>query len=281
MIVAAKDAAHLLPEQLDALVAQDWDGEWEIVVADNGSRDDTVAVVERYRADHPRVRLVDASDGSGAGHARNRAMEEATGASFAFCDADDVVEPGWVGAIGEGLRRHDAVAGRIWVDSLNPDWLQTAYYDEVPEGAESYFGIFPFTATCNLGVRRSVTETIGGFDQEWRTGQDMEFCLRMWLADISLTYLGQAGVQYRYRPTIGALWRRSRQYGAVAPAIAARLASVGRATPARAAGWRQWAWLLRRLAVVRTRAGRARWVVVAGTRVGRLEGSVRARFLLL
>lgn len=281
VIIAAKDAADVLPAQLDALLSQPYDGDWEVVVADNGSRDDTAAVVERYRQRDPRVRLVDAAGGRGAGHARNRAMTEADGDAFAFCDADDLVAPGWVAAMTDGLRCADAVAGKIRVDELNPDWLRTAFYTNTPDGLESFNGIFPFSATCNLGVRRSAADAIAGFDESWLTGQDVEFCLRLWLAGYELSYAPDAIVHYRYRPTMGALWRRSRQYGAVAPAISARLRDAGRPAPSPLAGLRQWLWLVRRVPSLRSRAGRARWVVVAGTKIGRLQGSVRARRLLL
>ena len=96
-----------------------------------------------------------------------------------------------------------------------------------------------------------------------------------------MAYCGDAVVQYRYRPSLRALWRRSRQYGAVGPAIAKQLRSLGHPTPDRWAGIRQWIWLARRVPTLRTLAGRARWLVVFGTKVGRLQGSLRARYLML
>jgi hypothetical protein len=90
-----------------------------------------------------------------------------------------------------------------------------------------------------------------------------------------------AVVQYRYRQSIGALWRRSRQYGAVGPALGRRLAAMGAATPSRLLGLKHYLWLVRNLPTLRNKQGRARWVVVARTKVGRTVGSVRARWLYL
>ena len=281
MIIAARNAAEVLPAQLDALLAQEWDGSWEIVVADNGSTDTTRRIVERYVDHDERVRLVDAAERSGAGYARNVAMDHADGDAFAFCDADDLVEPGWVAAMGEALRDHPVVGGRNAVDALNPAWLQTAYYQRPPDNLEHFQGIFPFAATCNLGVTREAAQSVDGFDEAFLTGQDLDFCLRLWDAGHEMVHRSDAVVQYRYRPSLRALWSRSRQYGAVGPAIAARLRSLGHERPAPFAGLRQWVWLVRRVPMVRTRAGRARWLVVGATKIGRIQGSIRSRCVML
>ncbi len=281
MIIAARDEADVLPAQLDALLAQEWDGDWEVVVADNGSTDATRRIVHEYADADDRVRLVDASDRPGAGHARNVGMAAAAGDAFAFCDADDLVEPGWVAAMGDALSEHPVVGGRTVVDALNPPWLRTAYYQRTPDSLEYFQGIFPFSATCNLGVTRDAADSVGGFDESFVTGQDLDFCLRLWDAGHEMAHCGDAVVQYRYRPSLRALWRRSRQYGTVGPAIAARLRALGHERPAAFAGLRQWVWLVRRIPTLRTRAGRARWVVVGATKIGRIEGSVRARCVML
>jgi glycosyltransferase involved in cell wall biosynthesis len=281
VIIAAKNAAQSLPAQLDALVAQVWDGSWEIILADNGSIDGTRALAAEYARRDPRVHLVDASSVPGAGFARNTAMEVARGASFAFCDADDIVMPGWVAAMGGALRRHGAVGGRNVFDRLNPPWLRTAFYAEPPERLETFAGIFPFAATCNLGVRRSVIDNVGGFDERFLTGQDIELCLRIWVNGHGMAYEPSAVVQYRYRPEMRTLYRRSRDYGLVGPAIARRLADLGKPTPPKWGGLKSYIWLFRKLPTVRSSAGRARWLVVAGGKIGRLRGSLRERWIYL
>lgn len=281
IIIAAKNASDVIGHQLDALVAQEWSGGWEIVVADNGSTDDTAAIVRSYDQPHPNVRLVDASDAPGAGHARNAAMAQSNSDAFAFCDADDVVEPGWVAAMGEALREHECVGGRNLFDLLNPPWLQSAFYAEPPDRLETFAGVFPFAATCNLGVHRDVIDNVGGFDESFRTGEDIELCLRIWAGGHTIAFLPRAIVQYRYRPSLKTLWLRSRDYGAVGPAIARKLAEMNAPTPPRVAGVKTYIWLVRRLPTLRTKQGRARWLVVAGGKLGRLTGSVKHHHLYL
>jgi glycosyltransferase involved in cell wall biosynthesis len=281
VIIAAKNAVGSLAAQLDALLVQEWGGGWEIVVADNGSTDGTRNLVEVYEHRDERVRLVDASRVPGAGFARNAAIQAAKGRSLAFCDADDLVMPGWVAAMGEALRRSDAVGGRNLFDQLNPPWLRHAFYSEPPDRLETFAGIFPFAATCNLGVRRTVIDHVGGFDEQFLTGQDLELCLRIWANGHHLAYEPHAVVQYRYRPDMRALFERSRDYGLVGPVIARRLAELGQPTPPRWSGLKSYIWLARKLPTLRRPDGKARWLVVAGGKIGRLRGSLRERWIYL
>jgi glycosyltransferase involved in cell wall biosynthesis len=278
VIVAARNAAATILAQLEALCTQKWDGEWEIVVADNASTDDTAELVEAFVTRCPRVHLVRAEERAGAGYARNCAMAASRGSAFAFCDADDIVCDGWVEAMGQALRQHECVGGHSLLDALNPSWLQTAFYRSAPDRLESFAGVFPFAATCNLGVRRTAIDHVGGFDETYLTGQDLELCLRLWVGGHRLVYVPEARIQYRYRPTMNSLWKRSRQYGEVAPAVAKRLEQLGAGRLPRRSGLKNYVWLARKLPSLRTKAGRARWLVVAGGKVGRLVGSIRNRY---
>lgn len=281
VIIAARNAEYTIGEQLAALCSESWERTWEIIVVDNGSSDGTREVVRAHQRDCEYLRLIEATAGRGAGYARNEGVRQAKGGNLAFCDADDIVQEGWVAAIGAALADAEFVAGSLRFDGLNPEWLQTAFYSKPPEKVELFEGIFPMVATCNLGLRRQIFEQIGGFNETFLTGQDLELCLRLWAAGHKLVFVPLAVVQYRYRATLGALWTRSRQYGEVAPAIVRRLADWGGPRPPRLKGLRNYLWLIRRMPTLRSKAGRARWVVVAGARVGRIRGSIRHRVLCL
>jgi Glycosyl transferase family 2 len=69
VIVPARDPAATIGGQLAALAAQRYEGSWEVIVADNGSADATVA--DRWIGRIPGLRVVDASGRRGASHARN------------------------------------------------------------------------------------------------------------------------------------------------------------------------------------------------------------------
>jgi GT2 family glycosyltransferase len=142
-----------------------------------------------------------------------------------------------------------------------------------------YEGIFPYASSCNLGVRRRLFERAGGFDPAWRVGEDIELSMRLWLSGIVLHFEPGAVVHYRYRPTLRSTYRQARSYGRVRPLLAERLRQAGRPAPNRSAGLRNWAWLVRHAPLLAGRPGRAKWLWVAGQRVGSLEGSWRVRRL--
>jgi len=280
VVIPARDAAAVVPDQLGALRAQRWEGRWEVVVAlDAGSTDATADVVGRYADGWPRLRIVDAPPGGGPGSARNVGAAAAAGSALAFCDADDVVAPGWVAAMGDALRHHEFVTGPLELDRLNPTWLVESRRRSFADRRPVYEGIFPYASSCNLGVRRPVFERAGGFDAAWRVGEDIELSMRLWLSGIVLHFEPGAVVHYRYRPTLRSTYRQARSYGRVRPLLAERLRRAGRPAPNRSAGLRNWAWLVRHVRLLAGRPGRAKWLWVAGQRVGSLEGSWRVRRL--
>ena len=281
VVIPAFNAAETIGEQLQALVEQDWSAAWEVLVADNGSTDETAEVVGRIAALHPRVRLIDAGDTPGASYARNRGVAAARGTSIAFCDADDVVADGWVQATGEALRNAAFVTGPQEYEQLNPPWFWGVYGTRPAYELQTFEGIFPFGPTANLGVRRDALERVGGFDVSISPFEDLDLCLRLWLEGIELVFVPEASVHYRYRQDLRSLWRQAVSYGSAAPVMGRKLASEGRPTPSRWSGAKRWIWLVRKLPSLRTAAGRARWVVVFGTSVGHLVGSGRARWLML
>jgi glycosyltransferase involved in cell wall biosynthesis len=281
VVIPAFNAAGTIGEQLEALVAQTWDGAWEVVVADNGSVDDTAAVVERFADTNSHVRLIDAGSVQGASYARNCGVDAALGTSIAFCDADDVVADDWLGAIGTALRHHAFVTGPQDFELLNPPWLWGVYGTKPAKELQFFDGIFPFGPTANLGVHKDVLVREGGFDVSISPFEDIDLCLRLWQAGVELVFVPGAAVNYRYRQDLRSLWKQSSSYAGAAPAMGRKLAHIGAATPARWKGTRRWLWLLKNAPTLRTQAGRARWTVVAGTCVGRITGSVRHRWVTL
>lgn len=66
---------------------------WEMILADDASTDQTVAIIERYAQEDDRIKLFKLSQNSGNGFARNVALEKATGKYIAYLDADDLWFP--------------------------------------------------------------------------------------------------------------------------------------------------------------------------------------------
>lgn len=105
----------------------------EVVIVDDGSTDDTAAVVEARAAGDARIVLVRSPSNAGVSSARNLGLEAVRGEWLTFLDADDVLLPGGLDAMVEASRRPGvrAVVGqRIWSDGRRR-WRTAAY--DIPD----------------------------------------------------------------------------------------------------------------------------------------------------
>lgn len=86
------NSAEFVGESIEAIIAQTHSN-WELLVTDDCSTDNTREIVEQYANSDSRVRLLRLEKNSGAGVARNNSIKEASGDYIAFCDSDDVWKP--------------------------------------------------------------------------------------------------------------------------------------------------------------------------------------------
>lgn len=228
VVIAARNAARTLPHQLRALAAQRPDAAWEVLVADNGSSDDTARVVREARGWLPGLRCVDASAVRGAGAARNAAVAEARGRSLLFCDADDVVAPGWADALHRALAGAALVAGRLEWARLNTDADQASRALPQQRGLQYSEPLpwLPAASSSNLGVRRDVFDGLGGFDPAARFLQDTDLCWRAQLGGERLAFQPEAVVHMRLRQGVRGAWRQGRNSGMGQRWLAARFGAA-------------------------------------------------------
>jgi GT2 family glycosyltransferase len=280
VVIPCLNAAATIGVQLDALTGQDWDGDWEVIVADNGSTDGSREIVESYRGRLPGLRLVDASDRRGQAHARNLGAAAATGDAFLFCDADDEVAPGWLAALGRALAQHDFVACRYDNEKLNPVWVQRTHLNPQKDGLTSYDypPFLPHAGGGGLGVTRRAHEAVGGFDETLPALEDTDYCWRLQLAGFPLHFAPEAVVNIRHRGDLGSIYRQGVSYGLHNVLIYERYRTKGMPRLGWLPGIRKWiSLLLRTPLLLLTREGRARWMWQLGWRVGRIRGCFRYR----
>jgi glycosyltransferase involved in cell wall biosynthesis len=271
VVVPVLNGMPWIEHQLLALSTQDVPGEWEVVVADNGSEDGTLSCVQRWCDRDSRFHLLDASARRGAAAARNLAVLSARGSLLAFCDADDVVRPGWVAAMGAALVDADVVAGAFDFGALDG-----AHGLPPVPAATRQLGFLPFGLSANLAVRREVFETVHGFDEDLSPEEDVDLCWRLQLAAYRFAVTGAAVVEKRERdagmPTFRAAWA----YGRCGPRLYVRYRAQGMRRDLRGAA-KAWLWLLAALPGLVKRHRRRQWVRTFGIRSGRLAGSMHLR----
>jgi len=89
VITPAYNSARYIADAIRSVQAQTLD-DWEMVIVDDASSDDTSGIVTGFIAADPRIRLIRLAHNSGAGVARQTALDAAQGRYVAFLDADDI-----------------------------------------------------------------------------------------------------------------------------------------------------------------------------------------------
>lgn len=204
VIIPALNAAATLAEQLQALASQDAAFEWELLVVDNGSSDETLEVAERFCRVIRHMQILHCAS-KGANAARNVGAAAARSELLLFCDADDVVMPSWVQEMVSALATYAAVGGQLDNDVFPPIFMPRH-----PPGLPVSANFLPRAITANFGVRRAVWSAIGRFSEAYEYGcTDTEFCWRLQLAGFELGYAPGAVVGYRHRSTLSSAIKKS------------------------------------------------------------------------
>jgi glycosyltransferase involved in cell wall biosynthesis len=278
VVVPAYNAAATLPAQLEALASQTYGDDWEVIVADNGSSDETRAVAATARGRLPGLQVVDASGRRGTGHARNVGASAARGEFVLFCDADDVVAPTWLEAMSVAIRSCDAVGGAV-----DAAWLNPGRRDAKPSERLWQSTFLPSATGANCGVRTRVFHELGGFDESYRAGgDDIEFFWRLQLAGHGVCFVPDAVVHIRERATLPALAGRFFRHGRADALLYRGFRSHGMPPSPILQAVKAWARLLLLAPWYWLDEGRRRhWVSSLARRFGRLAGSARFRTLYL
>jgi glycosyltransferase involved in cell wall biosynthesis len=271
-IVPVLNGMPWLEDQLRALAAQECDVEWEVIIADNGSTDAGPLLVQQWAERNHRVRWIDASAEPGASAARNAGVQAARGDLLAFCDADDVVHPGWLASCARALDTFDVVAGVFDFWALNGH----VGLPPVPASMQQY-SFLPAGLSANLAVRRGAFEAVGGFSPELVTGEDIDLCWRLQTVGFRFAVEFEAVVSKRGRPGFVEVFRQGSAFGRGAPVLYRRHRDAG-ARRNLAGTAKSWFWLVARLPLLlKSPTERNQWARAAGVRTGRLVGSVRER----
>ena len=280
VVLPCYNSEKTIARQLDSLARQSWSEPWELIVSDNGSTDRTRAILEGYRQKICNFRVVDASHCRGGAYARNVGAAAAKADLLAFCDADDEIAPGWVAAMGEALARYELVGCRLDIKKLNSSWVQKSRGNPQQDGPQMiwYPPYLPHVASCCLGVRRSLYEDVGGFDESLSILEDTDFCFKIQLAGAQLHFVPDTVVHYRLRSKLRDIYRQSRNYAEHNVLLSKRYQSTGVGIPHPWQNYlRYWMLLLRTLTKICRPAGRGRLAWQLGRQIGRLHGVVKYR----
>lgn len=243
VIIACFNAASTLPIQLEALSCQQDAPPFEVILADNGSSDDLLPLVDSF-SDRLDIRYVWAGQMPGAGYARNVGMSIARADKWLFCDADDVVAPDWVargaetldcapafsgGAVHANDAELEAQLGKLW-----ERFDHEARPIEVAERPAQW----PIILGGNFGIRKSEALSVGGFDPSMAFGvEDNDLAIRLEDSGILISKGHTSRIIYRKRDDLSSVLRRSETAGLWHMALVERHGLADRSPELRGARW--------------------------------------------
>lgn len=193
VIMPAFNAAPYIRQALDSVFAQHFP-DLEIIVVDDGSTDDTLAVLAPYDS---RICLLQQPNG-GPAAARNTALQAARGEFVCFLDADDWMLPDKLlqQAAYLTLRPHLGLVHSGWriIDEQGNARRDVEPWRELPQITLEQFVDRRAAKLGPMMFRRSWLESVGGFDPTLRHAEDVDLMFRLLLAGCQAEWI--------YRPTI-------------------------------------------------------------------------------
>ena len=132
VILPAYNAQAYLADAVESVLRQSF-SDWELLLVDDGSSDETPALCDAFAARDSRIRVLHKANG-GVSAARNDALDAARGEWIAFLDADDVYLPDFLLSLLDAARRSGADAAACGFSYVWPDGTEKAAPAPLPEG---------------------------------------------------------------------------------------------------------------------------------------------------
>lgn len=187
VLIPCYNVGHFLAEAIDSVLAQTFQ-DFEILVVDDGSEDNTAEVAARY----PRVRYI-YNRHSGISVSRNLALSQARGEFVVFLDADDM----WTA---------DKLEKQVDYMDSHPDCqlvytLAENFFDGDPanmtERQEELLHTNTDSCLVTCCIRRSLYERFGGYREDYPYGEDTHWVARLWAAGVNMKHCIQEKLYLR------------------------------------------------------------------------------------
>jgi GT2 family glycosyltransferase len=210
VVVCSYNGGRTLEQCLRSLAALDYP-DYEVIVVDDGSTDDTRSILQRF----PGVKAIHQPN-QGLSVARNVGLQAATGPVIAYTDSDCFADPDWLTHLVYQLQRSGAAA--VGGPNLTPEDGRPAACVAACPGQPTHVlesdQVAEHIPGCNMAFRREALGAINGFDPLYRkAGDDVDVCWRLQQAGFWITFAPGAFVWHHRRQTPRAYLRQQAGYG--------------------------------------------------------------------
>lgn len=240
VVVCCYNGADVLPEALRAIQKQRYKGGFEVIVVDDGSRDETFNVASSFK----NVRVIRNEQNQGLAGSRNVGIAAAKGDIVAFTDDDCRPKAGWIRELASCYTDPEVLGAGGSADSNEPDNVVLRYLEEsqplkplentlltskkltyrfglylkglagkLPKPKAGKRSVYSLVG-ANMSFRASTLKEVGGFDSHFRFGgEEEDLCKRInELHPGSLQFTPRAKILHQYERTLKDTLRRSQAY---------------------------------------------------------------------
>lgn len=210
VVVCSYNGEATIAQSIEFIQRMDYPN-FEVIVIDDGSTDSTARIAEQFE-----VRLV-STPNRGLSNARNTGWEMANGEIVAYCDDDAYPDVHWLRYVAIGFRAESV--GAVGGPNLPPqgDGLIADCVAASP-GSPMEVLISDTRAEhipgCNMSIRRSLLEKLGGFDAQFRSaGDDVDMCWRILQSGHEIGFHAGAMNWHHRRNTVSSYLSQQKGYG--------------------------------------------------------------------
>lgn len=214
IIIPVYNRPYEVDELLSSLKRQTFT-DYEVIIIEDGSVFTSADIVEKYREDLPLRYLV--IPNGGPSRARNIGAKEAQGDYLLILDSDVVLPPSYLNAVADGIAQTgaDAFGGP---DAASPDFspMQKAVNFAMTSflttggirggSADSMEQFKP--RSFNMGCKRELYLSLGGFSEDMRYGEDIDFSLRLFAHGAKVLLFPLAAVYHKRRVDLSKFFRQ-------------------------------------------------------------------------
>jgi len=204
VVIPVYNGGGTLRACLDSVYSSDYRS-FEVIVVDDRSTDDTVAVARSFPCT-----VIELPENAAPAAARNCGAENSTGRILFFLDADILVSPGTLGLISHALSAQPDVAALF--GSYSKHTLASNFFSRYKNLLHHYTHQNSSRNSVNFcggfgAIRREVFFHLGGFDPRWRFLEDMELGHRLYLGGHQTVLYKELQFTHSKRYSLGSLIR--------------------------------------------------------------------------
>ncbi|WP_299824562.1 glycosyltransferase family A protein [uncultured Pontibacter sp.] len=203
IVMPAYNAANTIAESIESVLRQSYQN-WELIIVNDCSKDNTVQIINRYIAQHDNIKLIDLEVNQGPCLARNIGIKCATGDYICFLDSDDLWHPSKLELQTSFHHQHpykishtnfiffngNGIVRRPWKNLIQLGMKKSGkLLDQLYQ--ENVVGIL------TVMVKRDILLDLGGFDPEIPALEDYDLWIRIAEAGYEYGYIDKKLADYR------------------------------------------------------------------------------------